>query len=163
RVTDEVGNVSAWRSQDVWVDIQGPIDLTDVSSGWYTDPTVHIDITGIDNTNGDLKRIQWSVDGQSGDGMFPVANTVGVDIAGDGVHELKVRMTDMQDRVLEWHSHFVRIDTITPTDNTMTAAGWLPLSSVTVNVRGNDDNSGVGRVEWKIDHGDVDFATSGSH
>ena len=59
RVVDEVGNVSAWRSQDVWVNILGPIDTTNVPTTWYTTPTVDVDITGTDNLNRDLARIQW--------------------------------------------------------------------------------------------------------
>jgi hypothetical protein len=164
RVVDEVGNVSAWRSQDVWVDIEGPIDTTVVPTTWFTTPTVQIDITGTDEDLSGIKRIQWTLDGQpGGDVMMPLNNTVPVTISGDGEHELEVRMTDNQDRVLEWHTHFVKIDTVHPVDNTTVSAGWLPYSSLNVNVRGTDAHSQIGRVEWRIDDGNVDSATTDTH
>ena len=66
RVVDDVGNDSGWRSQDVLVDILGPIDTTVVPTSWYTTPTVHVNITGTDNLNRGITRIQWQLDGQPG-------------------------------------------------------------------------------------------------
>ena len=164
RVVDEVGNVSVWRPQDVWVNIAGPIDETAVPTTWYTTPTVNVDITGTDNLNRDLARIQWRVDGQpGGDVSNPANSTVPVTISGDGVHELKVRMTDVDNRVLDWHTHLVKIDTVTPIDLTTIASGWLPYSSLNVNVHGNDAHSDIQRVEWRIDGGNVGSATSDAH
>jgi hypothetical protein len=163
RVVDEVGNVSAWRSQDVWVDIAGPVDLTAAPATWYTTPSVTLDIVGEEDEYG-IKRIQWRLDGaQTGDVMYPLNDTVPVTVSGDGVHELEVRMTDGNDRVLEWHTHLIKIDTVHPVDNTTIAAGWLPYSSLNVNVRGTDANSAIQRVEWRIDGGNVDSATSDQH
>ena len=164
RVVDEVGNVSAWRSQDVWINILGPIDTTDVPTTWYTTPTVHVDITGTDNLNRNLARIQWTLDGQpGGDVSNPVNSPVPVTVAGDGVHQLEVRMTDVDNRVLDWHTHLVKIDTVTPVDLTTIAAGWLPYSSLNVNVHGTDAHSDIQRVEWRIDSGNVGSATSDAH
>jgi hypothetical protein len=164
RVVDEVGNVSTWRSQAVWVNIAGPIDETAVPTTWYTTPTVHVDITGTDNLNRDLARIQWRLDGQpGGDVSNPAGSTVPVTISGDGVHQLEVRMTDVDNRVLDWHTHLVKIDTVTPIDLTTVASGWLPLSSLNVNVRGTDTYSDIQSVEWRIDGGNVGSATSDQH
>jgi hypothetical protein len=163
RVVDEVGNVSAWRLQDVWVDIAGPVDLTVVPTTWYTTPSVAIDVVGEEDEYG-VKRIQWRLDGlQSGDVMYPVNDTVPVTVSGDGVHELEVRITDGNDRVLEWHTHQIKIDTVNPIDTTTVSSGWLPYSSLNVNVRGTDAHSQIGRVEWRIDHGNVDSATTDTH
>jgi hypothetical protein len=164
RVVDEVGNPSAWRVQEVWINILGPIDETDVPTTWFTTPTVDIDITGTDNLNRDLARIEWRLDGQpGGDVSNPANSTVPVTIAGDGVHQLEVRMTDVDNRVLDWHTHLVKIDTVTPVDLTTVSAGWLPYSSLNVNVRGTDAQSDIGSVEWRIDGGNVGSATSHQH
>jgi hypothetical protein len=164
RVVDEVGNVSTWRSQPVWVNIAGPIDETAVPTTWYTTPTVDVDVTGTDELNRDLARIQWRLDGQpGGDVSNPVNSTVPVTIAGDGVHQLEVRLTDVDNRVLDWHTHLVKIDTVTPIDLTTIATGWLPYSSLNVNVRGTDTYSDIQSVEWRIDGGNVGSATSDRH
>ncbi len=164
RVVDEVGNVSSWRAQNVWVNIAGPIDLTNPPTTWYTTPTVNLNIVGTDNLSRNLARIQWRLDGQpGGDVSNPVNNTVPVTIAGDGVHQLEVRMTDIDNRVLDWHTHLIKIDTVTPIDLTTIASGWLPLSSLNVNVRGTDTYSDIQRVEWRIDGGNVGSATSDQH
>jgi hypothetical protein len=164
RVVDEVGNASAWRTQEVWINILGPIDLTDAPATWHTTPTVDVDITGTDNLNRNLKRIEWKLDGQpGGDVSNPANSTVPVTVAGDGVHQLEVRMTDVDDRVLDWHTHLIKIDTVTPVDLTTVSGGWLPYASLNVNVRGTDVHSGIQRVEWRIDGGNVGSATSDQH
>ena len=163
RVVDEVGNVSEWRTQDVWINIYGPIDTTNVATTWYTDATVDVDITGIDNVGRNLARIEWLLDGHpGGDVSYPADSGVPVRIEGDGVHELKVRMTDVDNRVLDWHTHLVKIDTVNPIDLTTTASGWLPYS-LNVNVHGADAHSAIQRVEWRLDGGNVESATSAHH
>ena len=162
RAVDKVGNKSAWRSQNVW--IQSPTDLTKVSTGWYTTPTVKVDIVGTDSTNRQLKRIQWRLDDQpEQDVSNPVNNTVPVTVSGDRDHELAVRMTDADDNVLEWHSHRVKIDTVHPTDLTKVADGWLPQDSLTVDVHGSDATSKIGSVEWRIDDGNDNSAPGDHH
>jgi hypothetical protein len=72
-------------------------------------------------------------------------------------------MTDVDNHVLDWHTHLIKIDTVTPTDLTTIASGWLPYASLNVNVRGNDAHSAIQRVEWRMDGGNVDSATSDQH
>ena len=145
RVIDEVGNASAWADHAVWVDIQGPADTTVIPTGWITTPSTLINITADDNGASGIKRIQWRLDGAT-TGDVSNTDTTPVTVTGDGIHELEVRITDNQDRVLEWHTHQVKIDTVNPVDNTTVAAGWLPLEYFDVLVRGTDDAlAGPGR------------------
>ena len=76
---------------------------------------------------------------------------------------LEVRITDNQDRVLDWHTHQVKIDTVNPVDNTTVAAGWLPLEYFDVLVRGTDAHSLVQGVEWRLDGGDIETASSNNY
>jgi len=163
RAVDRVGNASAWRAQDVWVDIAGPVDTTVVPTTWFTTPTVPIDITAEEDEYG-IKSIEWRLDGQPGGTvMFPLNDTVPVTVAGDGIHQLEVRVTDNDNRVLDWHTHLVKIDTVHPTDLTTVSSGWLPYSSLNVNVRGTDANAGIERVEWRIDGADAESAPGAAH
>ncbi len=159
RVIDEVGNASAWIDHDVWLDIQGPADTTVIPTGWITIPSTVINITADDNGASGIKRIQWELDGTT-TGDVANTDTTPVTVTGDGVHELKVRITDNQDRVLDWHTHQVKIDTVDPVDNTTVAAGWLPLEYYDVLVRGTDAHSQVQGVEWRLDGGDIETASS---
>ena len=86
-----------------------------------------------------------------------------VNITGDGVHELEVRIVDNLGRVNNWHTHLVKIDTVNPVDNTTVAAGWLPLGHLDVLVRGADTHSQVQGVEWRLDGGDVLNASANNH
>lgn len=159
RVVDKVGNVSAWRAQNVWIDLEGPADTTVVPTTWFTTPTVQIDVTAEEEEYG-IKTIEWRLDGVYGGSVN--SDSVPVTIAGDGIHELEVRVTDNDDRVLDWHTHLVKIDTVHPVDLTTISSGWLPYSSLNVNVRGTDANSGIERVEWRIGGGNVGSAAGSS-
>jgi len=164
RVVDEVGNAFVWRTQAVRINMAGPTDTTDVATTWYTTPTVDIDITGTDNVGRDLALIEWRLDGQPGGKVVnPVDSTVPVTISGDGKHVLEVSMTDVDGHVLPLHKHLVNIDTVIPIDLTETAAGWLPYSSKNFIVRGTDTHSEIQRVEWRIDGGNLQSATSDHH
>jgi hypothetical protein len=162
RVIDAVGNASAWVPRDVWVDIQGPTDTTVVPTTWFTTPSTIINVTADDNGASGIKKIQWRLDTNT-TGQVLGTDTVPVNVSGDGVHKLEVRITDNQDRVLEWQSHDVKIDTVTPTDTTDVATGWLPYSTLNVNVRGTDAHSAIQRVEWRIDGGNIDSFAGSSH
>ncbi len=162
RVIDEVGNASAWADHAVWVDIQGPADTTVIPSGWLTTPSTVINITADDNGASGIKRIQWRLDGTT-TGDVLGTDTTPVTVTGDGSHNLEVRITDNQDRVLEWHTHQVKIDTVDPVDNTTIAAGWLPLEYFDVLVRGTDAHSQVQGVEWRLDGGDIESASSNNY
>ncbi len=162
RVIDEVGNASAWTDHPVWVDIQGPADTTVIPTGWLTTPSTVINITADDNGASGIKRIQWRLDGTT-TGDVLGTDTTPVTVTGDGVHKLEVRITDNQDRVLDWHTHQVKIDTVNPVDNTTVAAGWLPLDYFDVLVRGTDAHSQVQGVEWRLDGGDIETASSNNY
>lgn len=162
RVIDEVGNASPWVDHDVWLDIQGPADTTVIPTGWITDPSIDINITADDNGASGIKRIQWELDGVlSGEALN--TDTTPVTVTGDGVHELNVRITDNQDRVLDWHTHQVKIDTKNPADATSVSEGWLPLEYFDVLVRGTDEHSKVQGVEWRLYGGDVESAPSNNY
>jgi len=161
RVTDKAGNVTPWKNTTVKVNIEGPADTTVVPTDWITEPSADIDITAEPN-GAAIKRIEWRLDGvTSGEEWY--TETVPVTVTGDGVHELEVRITDDNDKVNDWHTHLVKIDTVNPVDNTTVAAGWHPLAYLDVIVRGADEHSQVRGVEWRLDGGDVYTESQNNH
>ncbi len=163
RVVDAVGNSTSWVSRDVWVNLQGPGDTTVYPTTWFTTPSTVVNLTASPNGAPGIKKIEWRLDTNTTGQTAAGVTTVGVTVSGDGVHRLEVRITDDWDRVLDWQSHDIKIDTVNPTDTTDVATGWLPYSSLNVTVRGTDAHSKIERVEWRIDGGNVDSATGSSY
>jgi hypothetical protein len=162
RVIDEAGNPSPWTDRIVKVDIQGPADTTVIPTGWVTDPSTVINITADDNDASGIKSIEWELDDTTSGSALGVDSTP-VTVTGDGVHKLEVRIVDNMDRVNDWHTHLVKIDTVNPVDHTTVAAGWLPLGHLDVLVRGADTHSQVQGVEWRLDNGDILNASANNH
>ena len=59
----------------------------------------------------------------------------------------------MAGNVSDWTDHFVRVDTVLPTDTTVLPTGWR-TTPVDVTVKGVDGHSGVDEVQWIIDGGE---------
>ena len=152
------------------------IDAVGNATGWVTHPQIQVDIAGpVDTTTGpgrlgDRRRrghgqrhrhrlvgrrrrtTEWKLKndatgnvqtGSGGAGPVPVL------VSGDGVHELKTRLTDGVGDNSGWRTQYVRIDTVTPTDTTNPVTGWVK-QALNVTVTGNDVHSDIARVEWKL-------------
>jgi hypothetical protein len=77
------------------------------------------------------------------------AGPVPVTVSGDGEHRLRTRLTDGLGDNSGWRTQYVRIDTVTPVDNTNPVTGWVK-QALNVTVGGTDVHSDILRVEWKL-------------
>jgi Big-like domain-containing protein len=148
RAIDDSDNASAWRPDTVRIDTSDPVDITNPgTSAWRPGP-VDVTIAGIDGVS-DIAHVEWQLDGglpQSG------PNASVVPIAADGVHTLSTRVVDLAGNASSWHDHTIRIDTVTPLDDTAAPAGWQ-TDPLVVSVTGSDAHSGIGLVRWRVDGG----------
>jgi hypothetical protein len=154
RIIDLAGNASGWTDHTVQVDTTGPQDQTSVPGPWQPTSPVDITVTGVDPQGSGIDHVNWELDGVSGTGP----NNSVVHVSGDGVHELKTQVVDGGAEASGWNTRYVRIDTVTPTDATVTSNGWFRTAQ-TVPVTGVDAHSGVQKVEWKLDSGSTQTST----
>jgi hypothetical protein len=149
RAVDFAGNASSWRAQVIRIDTTVPVDTTSVPAGWTSSPTVAV--AGTDAASG-VASVEWSLDGaatQSG----PSGSVVTV--SGDGVHTLAHRVLDAAGQASPWTDSTVRLDTVAPVDTTPgLPTGWQP-AAITRTPSGTDERSGLARMEWRLDGGDV--------
>ena len=144
---DDSGNVSGWRTEDLWIDMVEPTDATSPGTGWFPAPTT-VSVDAVDITSG-VDHIEYILDGAP---VQSAANGFDVPVSGDGTHLLRTRAVDVAGNVSDWRDHTIRVDTVTPTDTTAVPSGWqtAPLS---VSVTGADVHSGIDEVTWRIDGG----------
>jgi hypothetical protein len=154
RIVDVAGNATSYVDHIVQVDTTGPQDTTSVPGPWQPTSPVDIHVTGVDPQGSGIDHVNWELDGVPGTGP----NNSLVQVAGDGVHELKTQVVDGGAEASGWNTRYVRIDTVTPTDQTVTANGWFRTAQ-TVPVTGADAHSGVQKVEWKLDSGATQTST----
>jgi hypothetical protein len=158
RIVDVAGNASAWTSFTVMVDLSGPQDTTSPPTTWQTAAIVNVIVKGSDPNGAGIQRVDWDLDGVPGTAP---GNNHTVPVAGDGDHILMTRVYD-GNATSSWATHHVRIDTVTPTNNTTAAAGWqrAPLD---VSVAGFDADSGIDHVEWQLDGSAIQTSTGNPH
>jgi hypothetical protein len=154
RIVDLAGNTTSYVDHIVQVDTTGPQDTTSVPGPWQPTSPVDIHVTGVDPQGSGIDHVNWELDGVPGTGP----NNSVVHVAGDGVHELKTQVVDGGAEASGWNTRYVRIDTVTPSDQTVTANGWFRTAQ-TVPVTGLDAHSGVQKVEWKLDTGSTQTST----
>jgi hypothetical protein len=154
RIVDLAGNMTSYVDHIVQVDTTGPQDTTSVPVPWQPNSPVDVNVTGVDPQGSGIDHVNWELDGVAGTGP----NNSVVHVAGDGVHELKTQVVDGGAEASGWNTRYVRIDTVTPTDQTVTANGWFRTAQ-TVPVTGLDAHSGVQKVEWKLDSGSTQTST----
>jgi hypothetical protein len=148
RAVDEAGNASAWRAETVRIDLSAPNDTTDPGTVAWRPTATSVTVTAADPLSG-LDHVEWELDGgavQSG----PNASTVA--IAGDGAHTLRTRAVDVAGNISSWRTHTIRVDTVTPTDDTAAPGGWQ-TGPLAVTVAGSDAHSGVAQVTYQLDGG----------
>src|SRR4051794_12142354 len=155
RIVDVAGNATSYVDHIVNVDTTGPQDTTSVPGPWQPSSPVVIHVTGIDPQGSGIDHVEWKLDGgpiQTG------PNNSSVPVSGDGVHTIETSVVDGGGEQSGWNTRYVRIDTVTPTDQTVTANGWFRTAQ-TVPVTGLDAHSGVQKVEWKLDSGSTQTST----
>jgi len=155
RIVDLAGNTTAYVDHIVQVDTTGPQDTTSVPGPWQPTSPVDIHVTGVDPQGSGINHVEWKLDGGS---IQTGPNNSTVSISGDGVHTIETSVVDGGGEQSGWNTRYVRIDTVTPTDQTVTSNGWFRTAQ-TVPVTGLDAHSGVQKVEWKLDSGATQSAT----
>jgi Big-like domain-containing protein len=157
RVVDMAGNDSGWRHETINVDVGKPTDITDPGTVAWRNTATSVDVMGADAMSG-LDHLEWRLDG----GVIQVGgagvNPLNVPISADGAHTLETRAVDVAGNISNWRSHTIRVDTVTPTDDTAAPGGWQ-TAPYTVNVTGSDAHSGIAQVSYQVDNGSV--VTSG--
>ena len=154
RALDKENNVSAWRHQTIKIDQTQPAAVTALATlPWQRSRDVQV--VGEDATSG-VDRIEW----QLGSGAATVTPVTGgrltVTVPGDGEFLLRYRVYDKADQRSGWQEGTVKVDTVTPTNDTAAApaSGWLS-APYEVELEGTDDRSGIARKEWRVDGGDI--------
>lgn len=155
RIVDLAGNTTSYVDHTIQVDTTGPQDTTSVPGPWQPASPVDIHVTGVDPQGSGIDHVEWKLDGGS---IQTGPNNSTVSISGDGVHTLETSVVDGGGEQSGWNTRYVRIDTVTPTDQTVTSNGWFRTAQ-TVPVTGADAHSGVQKVEWKLDSGATQTAT----
>jgi hypothetical protein len=157
RVVDMAGNDSGWRHETINVDLGKPTDITDPGTLSWRNTATSVNVMGADSMSG-LDHLEWRLDGGivhvGGAGVNPLS----VPIAGDGEHTLETRAVDVAGNISDWRVHTIRVDTMTPTDDTAAPGGWQ-TAPYTVNITGSDAHSGIAQVSYQVDNGSV--VTSG--
>jgi hypothetical protein len=158
RIVDVAGNPSTWKGATVMVDLSGPQDTTSPPTTWQTGAIINVVVKGTDPNGAGILRVDWDLDGVAGSSP---GNNHTVPVAGDGDHILMTRVYD-GNATSAWATHHIRIDTVTPTNNTTASAGWqrAPLD---VGVAGFDANSGVDHVAWQLDGSAIQTSTGNPH
>ena len=149
RAVDLDGNFSLWRVETLRIDRNLPFDSTDSGTprpggrpppaSWSRPPTRRPAST------------TWSGSSTAARSRA-TANGTNVPIAGDGAHVFRTRAVDVAGNASAWIDHTVRVDTVTPTDDTAAPAGWQ-TGPLQVSVVGSDAHSGVATLTWQVDGG----------
>jgi hypothetical protein len=110
RAVDKAGNASAWRQDNVQVDLRAPTDTTTaVPAGWRSSPW-SVTPTADDGLGAGVDTLEWRL-GSSGtpSSTFPIV------VSGDGQTTFYTRSTDQAGHVSAWRPHTVKIDSVAPT------------------------------------------------
>ena len=118
----------------------GPADTTVFPTGWFTTPATVINVTADDNGGNGIKSIEWQLDGTTTGTALGVGSTP-VNVTGDGVHKLEVRIIDNLGRVTTGTRTWSR-STRSPRSTTRPSrpAGSRSATSTCI-VRGTDTHS----------------------
>jgi hypothetical protein len=146
RAVDEAGNASSWRNDTVKVDVTKPTDTTDPGTVNWRGTTADVTVTAVDPASG-VDHIEWRLDGGT---IHTDGNGAVVNVAGDGNHTLSTRAVDVAGNISDWRNHTIRIDTVTPVDDTAFSSGWH-TSAFMVSVQGSDAHSGIDTLTYSVD------------
>jgi hypothetical protein len=109
RAVDLAGNVSAWRSTTVHVDVSAPQNTTPAADGaWRTTPYA-VTVAADDGAGSGVSTVQWRL-GPDGE-ITPSADAL-VDAEGETV--LQTRAVDAVGHASDWRSETIRLDRVAP-------------------------------------------------
>jgi hypothetical protein len=152
RVVDAAGNASAWRVDDIDIDITlnndttAPLDsTTTVPAGWS--PTAQPVTVRVTDAESGMDVIQWRIAGESI--QTRSGSTFALQFDEEGEYRLETRGRNLAGLWSAWRTQMVRIDFGVPTDTTAFPAGWS--TSHTFAPSGDDELSGAETFEYSID------------
>jgi hypothetical protein len=147
---DAKGNATEWRAQTFRIDRSAPADTTGVADGaWRNSRT--FTLSGTDTVSG-VQTIEYSIDGA------PVqlgSDGQAVTVPADGAYSLFTRVLDRADNASPSRTVTMKVDTADPVNTTTVPLGDWRSSALSHPLAGTDARSGVDRIEWRVDGGDV--------
>ena len=156
RSTDGLGNQETIKTLTVRIDTVPPMTTasatcSDPGNGGWCRGTATVSLAAVDATSG-VGATSYRVDGGAWQ-VYGAAFTV----AGDGIHTVEYRSTDVAGNDETARSLTVRVDTTPPTtaatpSGTMGNNGWW-RSAVRVSLSALDATSGVGATSYRVDGG----------
>ncbi len=150
RAFDAKGNVTDWRVQTFRIDVSTPVDTTAVSDdAWRNSRT--FTLSGTDAVSG-IQAIEYSVDGA------PVqlgTNGQAVTVPADGTYSVFTRALDRADNASPSRTVTMKVDSVDPVNTTTVPLGTWRSTALSHPLAGTDARSGVDRIEWRVDGGDV--------
>jgi hypothetical protein len=150
RAVDVALEASPWRADTVRIDGAPPSDITDGGTLAWRPTATSVIVVAADLTSG-VDQVEWALDG----GLLQTGpNGTNVPIAADGQHTLRTRAVDNAGNVSAGRDHPIRVDTLTPVDDTAAPAGWQ-TAALPVTVTGSDAHSGIALVRWRLDGGAI--------
>jgi hypothetical protein len=151
QVVDVAGHTSIVKSHTISIDTTAPSNLTAAAPSGWRDGAWPVTVQGADDGS-HVDYVEWSVDGSPFTQGSPTANAV---VSGHGTHILTTRVWDVAGNSTE-REDTIRIDMVDPENTTpLPPAGDRP-NPYQVTVSGDDhDGSGIQKVEWRVDGGDV--------
>ncbi|HEX5094946.1 MAG TPA: Ig-like domain repeat protein, partial [Acidimicrobiia bacterium] len=149
RYTDGMNHVSQWYTHDVWIDTTLPTDTTSAATSWQPLPSLDVTVHGTDAHSG-VATVEWKIDGVADSAS---GDTGTATVAGNGEHTVESRVIDVAGNASAWVSRTVKLDISSPRNTTPVApTGWISGQYVVL-LNGEDDNSGVDSVRWRVDGG----------
>lgn len=118
------------------------VSEADGEQGWWVTSPAEVSASATDDTGVD--RVETSVDG--GAWVAVDGATAGLEVAGEGVHEVRARAHDVTGNTSAVVTAQVKVDTEAPVSR-------ATRSGRTVTIRSADAASGVGAVEYRLDGG----------
>ena len=135
----------ATRTTVVRVDTTAPKTSDDAPTAWQSG-AVTVTLRPADSASG-VAATTWSLDGGA-------AHTgTSVPVSGDGVHTITYSSADNAGNVEITRTATVRIDDSAPSASCSAAGRWFKTPVVTATILANDAESGVARVEYRVDQG----------
>ena len=158
RAYDLLGNVSAWRPQQIKIDTTVPVDTSVIAAAPAWSSSRDFTLSGTDASPGSgVDHIEYQLDGGT---SLQVAGGGLVTLPSDGDHTINHRVVDFAGQASGWRLTAVKVDSVSPV-NTSAAAptAWQTTTGISLALTGTDALSGVDHAEWRLDGG---APTSGS-
>ncbi len=151
---DAAGNTEAAETANVMIDNGQPTTTDNLdSSGWYTSPSVSVNLTATDAVSG-VAATYYTVDGGSQQTYSGSAFAV----SGEGTHHIVFWSVDVAGNTETPTSDSFKIDSVAPTttdslSGTLGSNGWFTSAAVSVTLNATDAISGVAATYYTIDGG----------